>query len=128
MAHLRIHIQNTGHSVLMLIVSVLTVSCNESEIIDGDISQSDLIEQIASDNAPIILDVRIPEKYTAGHISRAINIPHNTSTARIDELSEYKNEQIVVHCQSGRRAGLAKGVLREEGCNTVLHLEGDMYA
>ena len=122
MAHLRIHIQNTGHSVLMLIVSVLTVSCNESEIVDGDISQSDLIEQIASDNAPIILDVRTPEKYTASHISRAINIPHNTLTARIDELSEYKNEQIVIICQSWRLAGLAEGVLRDEACNKVLHL------
>ncbi len=92
MTHLRIHIQNTGYSVLMLILSALTVSCNESEIVDGDISQGNLIEQIVSDNAPIILDVRTPEEYAAGHISRAINIPHNTLTARIDELSEYKNE------------------------------------
>lgn len=74
MAHLRIHIQNTGHSVLMLIVSVLTVSCNESEIVGGDISQSDLIEQIVSDNAPIILDVRTPE-----NILRAIFLEQSIS-------------------------------------------------
>ena len=74
MAHLRIHIQNTGHSVLMLIVSVLTGSCNESEIVGGDISQSDLIEQIVSDNAPIILDVRTPE-----NILRAIFLEQSIS-------------------------------------------------
>ena len=49
-------------------------------------------------------------------------------TAWIDELSEYKNEQIVIICQSWRLAGLAEGVLREGGYNKVLHLEGDMYA
>ena len=128
MADLRIHIHNTGYSVFMLIVCVLTVSCSQSEIIDGDISQASLIVQMASDNAPLILDVRTPEEYSAGHISGAINIPHTALSERIDELSEYKNEQIVVHCQSGRRAGLAVGVLREAGYNKVLHLEGDMYA
>ncbi len=128
MAHLRIHIHSTGYSVFMLIVCVLTVSCSQSEIIDGDISQASLIVQMASDNAPIILDVRTPEEYAAGHISGAINIPHNMLAARIDELSEYKNKQIVVHCQSGRRAGLAESVLREGGYNKILHLEGDMYA
>ncbi len=128
MVHLRIYFHNTGYSVFMLIVSVLTVSCNQSEIVDGDISQGSLIEQMTSDNAPVILDVRTPEEYAAGHISGAINIPHNMLAARIDELSEYKNEQIVVHCQSGRRAGLAEAILREGGYNKVLHLEGDMYA
>ncbi len=128
MAHLRIHIHSTGYSVFMLIVSVLNVSCNQSEIVDGDISQGSLIEQMASYNAPIILDVRTPEEYAAGHISGAINIPHTVLPERINELSEYKNEQIVVHCQSGRRAGLAEGVLREGGYNKILHLEGDMVA
>jgi rhodanese-related sulfurtransferase len=128
MANLPIQIFNTGFSVFILIVSALTVSCSQSEIVDGDISQGSLIEQMASDNAPIILDVRTPEEYSAGHIPGAINIPHNTLTNRIDELSEYKDEKIVVHCQSGRRAGLAEGVLREAGYNKILHLEGDMAA
>ena len=128
MAHLQIHIHNTGYSVFMPIVCVLTVSCSQSEIIDGDISQASLNVQMASDNAPLILDVRTPEEYSAGHISGAINIPHNMLAARIDELSDYKNEKIVVHCQSGRRAGLAEGVLREAGYNKILHLEGDMAA
>jgi rhodanese-related sulfurtransferase len=128
MAQLQIHIQNTGYSVFILIVCVLTVSCSQSEIIDGDISQASLIVQMASDNAPLILDVRTPEEYAAGHISGAINIPHTALPERIDELSDYKNEIIVVYCQSGRRAGLAEGVLREGGYNKILHLEGDMAA
>lgn len=128
MAHLPIQFFNTGFSVLILIVSALTVSCSQNEIVDGDISQGSLIEQMASGTAPLILDVRTPEEYSAGHISGAINIPHNNLTDRIDELSEYKDEKIVVHCQSGRRAGLAEGVLREAGYNKILHLEGDMAA
>ena len=128
MTHRWIYNHKALYSVFILIGCAFTVSCSRNQIVDGDISQSSLIDQLASNNVPLILDVRTPEEYFAGHISGAINISHSTLPDRIDELSEYKDKQIVVHCESGHRARIAERILREAGYNKILHLEGDMSA
>src|SRR5690606_10760521 len=45
---------------------------------------TDLLELIGTDAAPLILDVRTPEEYAAGHVPGAINIPHDQMATRVD--------------------------------------------
>ncbi len=116
------------HSVFILSLCAIYNACSPGQVVDFELSQRSLIDRITSANAPLILDVRTPEEYRAGHIPGAINIPHTILADRIEELREYNNKEIVVHCESGRRAGLAESVLREAGFNKILHLQGDMSA
>ena len=55
-------------------------------------------------SSPVILDVRTPEEYAAGHVPGAINIPHDQVRARLAEIDSAKDQPIVVYCRSGRRA------------------------
>ena len=76
----------------------------------------------------IILDVRTPEEYAAGHIPGAINIPYTHLPARASELANAAEKDIVLYCATGIRSELAAERIREHGYSRLLHLDGDMKA
>ena len=65
----------------------------------------------------LIIDVREPQEYAAGHVPGAINIPRGTIEAQIWNHVEKTDVEhpIVLQCQSGRRATLAAQTLGELG-------------
>jgi rhodanese-related sulfurtransferase len=73
----------------------------------------------------VVLDVRTPDEYAAGHVPGARNVPHDQLAARLGELSSMRDKQVVLYCRSGRRSALAEEVLRQAGFKRLLHLEGD---
>ena len=92
----------------------------------GSIEPKALSERIAwADPALLVLDVRTPDEYAAGHVPGAVNIPGSDLAARIAELDEARERDIVVYCRTGVRAGQALDVLGKAGFRRLLHLEGD---
>ncbi len=83
-----------------------------------------LLVQLQQDKAPIILDVRSEQEYLNGHIQGAINIPYDQLNEQKDWLAQYQNQQVVVYCRSGRRAGVAEQILRSQGFNKLSDLQG----
>jgi len=82
--------------------------------------------QAVHDAALVVLDVRTPEEYAAGHVPGAINIPHDQVESRLAELAAARDQDVVVYCRSGKRAALALEVLQKNGFTRLGHLEGDM--
>lgn len=88
-----------------------------------------LARQAAKDRDLVVLDVRAPEEFAAGHVPGAINVPHDQVEARLPELqTKLAGKDVVVYCRSGRRAGMALSVLEKAGFQRLGHLEGDMSA
>lgn len=106
--------------------SLLLVACAPSGEESGGIpiSADELAARIQGGSPPIVLDVRTRQEYSRGHIPGALNIPHDELASRSAELSVAKSEEIIVHCQSGRRAQLAEEVLHENGYSNVRDLTG----
>ncbi len=93
------------------------------------ISQQQLLNP--ENQIKVILDVRTPEEYAAGHVPGAVNIPHDTIGKRLDELIKLNNgktDSIAVYCRSGHRAGIALKILKKQGFSQLYHLNGDMNA
>lgn len=88
------------------------------------IAAAELAARMEAGKAPVILDVRTPEEYRDGHLPGAVNIPHDQLAERLDEVPADRDEEIVVHCHSGGRAGMAEEVLRDAGYAQVRDLEG----
>lgn len=65
-------------------------------------------------NGALIVDVRTPEEYKAGHIKQSVNIPLNVIPNKVNELKR-KNKPIVTCCRSGARSGMAADMLRKAG-------------
>lgn len=76
----------------------------------------------------VILDVRTPEEFQAGHVPGAINVSHEQVEARLGELAAHKSRDVVVYCRSGARTALALAVLEANGFERLWHLEGDILA
>lgn len=92
----------------------------------GSIEPKALSERIAwADPSLLILDVRTPEEYAAGHLPGAVNIPKGELAARVAELEGARDGDIVVYCRSGVRAADAIEVLGKAGFKRLFHLKGD---
>ena len=61
------------------------------------IAQQELVRQIESNRAPLILDVRSPEEFEEEHLPGAVNIPHTELPQRLAELEAVRRKPIVVH-------------------------------
>ena len=61
------------------------------------ISMDEAVTMMAQETGYIILDVRRPDEFAAGHIPNAINVPNETiGTAEIPELPD-KDQLIMVY-------------------------------
>ncbi len=72
--------------------------------------------------------MRSEKEYAEGHIPGAVNIPHDQLSDRLSEIDAAKTDEIVVHCKSGYRAGIAEKVLIEAGYSNLRGLDGHMNA
>ena len=79
----------------------------------------------AASPAPLVLDVRRAEEFAAGRVPGSRNLPHEQLVADPALLGAPKDAEIVVYCQSGRRANMALEALQKAGYTRLVHLEGD---
>ena len=88
------------------------------------ISMDEAVTMMAQESGYIILDVRRPDEFAAGHIPNAINVPNETiGTAEILELPD-KNQLIMVYCRSGRRSKEASEKLVKLGYTNIVEFGG----
>ena len=88
------------------------------------ITVDEAVTMMAQETGYIILDVRRPDEYAAGHIPNAINVPNETiGTAEIAELPN-KDQLIMVYCRSGRRSKEASEKLVKLGYTNIVEFGG----
>ena len=88
------------------------------------ITMDEAVTMMAQETGYIILDVRRPEEYAAGHIPNAINVPNESiGTSDIPELPD-KNQLIMVYCRSGRRSKEASEKLVKLGYTNIVEFGG----
>ena len=84
-----------------------------------------LLEQ---EKPPVVLDVRTPGEFAAGHIEGAVNIDFKGPGFK-DEIAKLDREQpYLLHCRSGNRSGQSKPTFTELGFKTIYHLDGGFLA
>ncbi|MDO9514807.1 MAG: rhodanese-like domain-containing protein [Syntrophales bacterium] len=74
-------------------------------------SADDLKAAIDKKEKAIILDVREPGEFAAGHLPGAINVPRGLLEFKVAKAIPDLNAKIYVYCASGGRAALATKVL-----------------
>ena len=88
------------------------------------ITMDDAVTMMAQETDYIILDVRRPDEFAAGHIPNAINVANETiGTTEIPELP-HKDQLIMVYCRSGRRSKEAAEKLVKLGYTNIVEFGG----
>ncbi|HWP76407.1 MAG TPA: rhodanese-like domain-containing protein [Methylomirabilota bacterium] len=85
-----------------------------------------LLAAIDAGTAPVIVDVRTRREYEAGHVPGAIHVPFYTLLVRQDDVPGPRERPVVVYCEHGPRAGVARLALRMTGFTDVRYLDGHM--
>lgn len=74
----------------------------------------------------LVVDVREPDEWSAGHAPGAVHIPMGDIPARLDELPS-TDESLPVVCRSGGRSGRAVQWLVQQGFD-VVNVDGGMQS
>ena len=102
----------------------LLVGCAEH------IGRTELFSQIQSEARPSIVDVRSREEFETSHVPGAVHIPFYALLGSEEDLPMAANEDepLVVYCEHGPRAGLARAQLWFVTDRPIRFLEGHMTA
>ena len=106
----------------------------KSTITHSNVEPENLCSFIAKarDKNVLLLDVRTPDEFEGkaeakfGKLNHAINIPVQDLEKRINELTAYKNKQIIVYCSHSHRSPRASYVLSQNGFKKVTNMQGGM--
>lgn len=77
-------------------------------------------------NDEVVLDVRKPDEYSAGHIPGSLNINHEQIPEKVDELKKFKT--IFIHCKMGGRAKMAYQILQSLGFENLVCISDAGFA
>lgn len=76
--------------------------------------------------ADVVIDVREPDEFRAGHIAGAINVPRGMLEFRLSGTPELqdRDKKIVVYCKTSGRGALAAVALQDMGYFNVHSIAG----
>ena len=100
-------------SALFSFAMVFAVACYSASTETGNTITPEVIAAI--EQQALIVDVRTPEEFAAGHYPGAINIPHETILDGLNQLGVKADTAVILYCRSGNRSGQAEQALLEKG-------------
>jgi rhodanese-related sulfurtransferase len=112
--------------VLGVIAASVAVAVESERAQAPSITGAALHAQLESGKAPVVIDVRTPAEYAAGHIPGAVNIPFDQVAKRISDVDAPNG--VALYCMIGPRARKGESALLAMGYEEVFHIEGGFSA
>ena len=75
-----------------------------------------------------ILDVREPAEYAEFNINGKLLPLGKIQSMQVDEIEDWKDDEIIIHCRSGKRSATACMFLETMGFANTVNVEGGMLA
>jgi len=88
------------------------------------ISPQDLIRM--QNQGALVIDLRKPEDFAAGHIGGARRMDSAEMLVAGDSLKKYKEKNVIVYCDSGSTGAAAARVLAGQGFTQAFNLKGGL--
>lgn len=113
-----------GALLFPIAIIILFAACSNSKV-DGIplLTNEQFARQAAQPNT-VILDVRTPEEYEAGHIQGSVLINFlDTENFNREILTLDTNKNYILYCRSAKRSYSAATFMKEHGFKNVKHLK-----
>lgn len=125
----RIHISYvaglTAFSIILLLAVSMLFGAGDSPLMKPSDAFA-LIQKNKGNPQFVLLDVRTPEEFKAGHIEGAVNVNFNGSAFREEIGKLDRGKTYLVYCRTGRRSAEAVRIMRDLGFIRILQFEGDI--
>ena len=92
-----------------------------------DITVQELKERLYKGDEFVFIDVREPYEYEEFNLGATL-VPLNSLMGRLSEFEDQKEAEIIVHCRSGGRSGMAQQIMHASGFKNVRNLIGGVLA
>lgn len=92
----------------------------------GTISPQELIRLM--NQGALVLDIRPPDQFAAGHINGARQLPSGEIVRAGDTFKKYKTKPVVVYCDADSLASSAVRQLAAQGFTKAFSLRGGLAA
>ena len=118
----------TGQIILYIVLLLIGIQILRRLFLVKSIKQYspvELSQKMKNGRELILLDVRTAAERRSQSIKNSLHIPLVQLTSRIDELSKFKNKEIVCCCQTGSRSISAASKLKHRGFTTA-NLKGGL--
>jgi rhodanese-related sulfurtransferase len=123
-------VEFAGHHPLLvaaLIASWLAVVFYELRLRAGGVTHVSTADAVRLINkGALVIDVRKPEDYEAGHIVNARNIGLEKIQEDKDSVSKKKDRILLAVCANGGLSGKAASLLRKAGYSNAFSLKGGL--
>ncbi len=114
--------------LVQLVVLACCISCaNAAETNVTHINAAEA-QKLIADKKVVVLDIRTPEEFAAGHIAGATNINFRAADFEKALAALDKNQTYVLHCASGNRSTQSLPTFNKLGFSSVCHLDGGIKA
>jgi len=122
------------HVLISIILLSVVASCGSQNVMETSIQNVGVDaakELVAQDESVVVLDVRTPEEYEAGHIQGALNINiRNENFSNMVSMLD-RNKTYMVHCsanvENGRTDKSLK-IMNNLGFKKLLDMSGGIVA
>ncbi len=92
-----------------------------------DITVQELKQKLDSGEEFLFIDVREQHEFDEFNIGARL-IPLGNVAMELDGLADHKAKEVVVHCRSGARSGMAQQLMQQAGFSNVRNLTGGVLA
>lgn len=92
------------------------------------ITASELKQRIEAGENIKIIDVREPAEYAESNMGGMLLPLGQIANMQLDDIEDYKNEELIIHCKGGTRSMQACLILEQAGFNNLVNLTGGITA
>lgn len=85
-------------------------------------------QSLVETKGALVLDVREPQEFAAGHVPDSVLIPLGQLNERVGELEPHRGQTIVVICHGGKRSATACERLARRGFSDIHNIAGGILA
>ncbi len=113
--------------LIVIILSIVgLVFCTQAALKDDDsrVLAPEVFKAQLESHEGVLLDVRTPEEYKAGHLADAENLDffHEAFRENLEKLD--KSKTYFIYCRSGKRSGKTAAMMAEAGFQNVFDMKG----
>jgi rhodanese-related sulfurtransferase len=107
--------------VVVLMVALIAYSTTSAS---GLLGSSDFIAKYKSMPNAVLVDVRTPAEFDAGHIPTATNIDYENATFESEIKKLDTSKTYFVYCRSGNRSAKSVAIMKGDGFQNIYELQG----
>lgn len=93
-----------------------------------EITAEELKKRIDNGEQLHVLDVREPEEYAEYNIGAQLLPLGKIMGMQLEDIDELKDEELIIHCRSGKRSMQACMILEQVGFSNTVNLTGGVMA